>query len=336
MKSDRFQREALAFIVFLAVSAAVSIRGQGVSGADLHFRSDGTFKIVQFTDQHFGEGEDAAWGREQDVNSTRVMREVLAAEQPDLVVYTGDQLTGNNIDANATDYWLEVITPTLQANRSWAFVFGNHDDLPLQEGTVGLTSITSRTQLLAFDNQHNGSLTRNENPSLTGVSNYHLTVGHSQDNRSTPLFFFDSGGGTLPEYVHADQVNWYRNLTASTTGIAFMHIPLPQYATAQQTGSGCFGMAQDDIAIQEQDTGLFDAFIAQQNVKAVFVGHNHGNDWCCNVQGVWLCYGRHSGYGGYGTWKRGARVLVLRENTTEVETYIRMEDGSIEHEGTLN
>src|SRR5689334_13148138 len=40
---------------------------------------------------------------------------------------------------------------------------------------------------------------------------------------------------------------------------------------------------------------------------ALLAGHDHGNDWCCRKQGISLCWGRHSGYGGYGTWY-GIRV----------------------------
>jgi len=40
----------------------------------LRFREDGSFKIVQFTDLHFGEGEDQSWGAIQDLNSTRFQK----------------------------------------------------------------------------------------------------------------------------------------------------------------------------------------------------------------------------------------------------------------------
>ena len=92
------------------------VAGSGEDGGLRFNAGTGQFKIVQFTDQHYGEGEDAAWGREQDINSTRVMHQVLAHEAPDLVVYTGDQLTGNNIHDNATTYWQELLAPTRQAN----------------------------------------------------------------------------------------------------------------------------------------------------------------------------------------------------------------------------
>lgn len=49
------------------------------------FAPDGSFKLLVFSDLHFGENAWDAWGPEQDVNSTRLMRRVLADEQPDYV-----------------------------------------------------------------------------------------------------------------------------------------------------------------------------------------------------------------------------------------------------------
>ena len=65
------------------------------------------------------------------------------------------------------------------------------------------------------------------------------------------------------------------------------------------------------------------------------VGHNHGNDFCCHAGGgLHLCYGRHTGYGGYGTWDRGARVYELSidlgtSGSFKWSSWVRMEDGSI-------
>ncbi|KAG2242169.1 hypothetical protein Bca52824_095990 [Brassica carinata] len=52
----------------------------------------------------------------------------------------------------------------------------------------------------------------------------------------------------------------------------------------------------------------------RSSVKAVFVGHNHGLDWCCPYKDkLWLCFARHTGYGGYGNWPRGSRILEITE-----------------------
>lgn len=51
-----------------------------------------------------------------------------------------------------------------------------------------------------------------------------------------------------------------------------------------------------------------------------------------------MCYGRHTGYGGYGNAARGGRQILLNQDsiTDEVETWIRLEDGSISAHVTLN
>lgn len=49
------------------------------------FNEHGSLKITIFSDLHFGENPWDAWGPQQDVNSTNLMRIVLASEQPDYV-----------------------------------------------------------------------------------------------------------------------------------------------------------------------------------------------------------------------------------------------------------
>lgn len=98
----------------------------------LTFSADGAFKIVQFTDIHFGEGEDELWGPEQDRQSTNCMREILKVEgSVDLAMFTGDLITGNNIYDNATIYWSNMLTAVNESSIKFATLFGNHDDAPL-------------------------------------------------------------------------------------------------------------------------------------------------------------------------------------------------------------
>ena len=64
-----------------------------------------TFKILQLADLHFGEDEWTDWGPEQDRKSIEALKYFIKAERPDLVVLSGDQVTGLNIDKNATSYY---------------------------------------------------------------------------------------------------------------------------------------------------------------------------------------------------------------------------------------
>jgi hypothetical protein len=55
--------------------------------------------------------------------------------------------------------------------------------------------------------------------------------------------------------------------------------------------------------------------------------------------GITFCFNRHSGHGGYSNWKRGARQIVVEQDMlskNEVETWIRLEDGSVSGHVTLN
>lgn len=54
--------------------------------------------------------------------------------------------------------------------------------------------------------------------------------------------------------------------------------------------------------------------------------------------GLVMCFGRRTGYGGYGDWARGGRQILLHENVSErpIETWIRLEDGTVHGRVTLN
>lgn len=71
-------------------------------------------------------------------------------------------------------------------------------------------------------------------------------------------------------------------------------------------------------------------------LQAVFVGHNHGLDWCCPYKKLWLCFARHTGYGGYGNWARGARTLEITQQPFSLKSWIRMEDGHTHSEVILS
>eukprot|EP01102_Stenamoeba_stenopodia_P020743 TRINITY_DN8201_c0_g1_i1.p1 TRINITY_DN8201_c0_g1~~TRINITY_DN8201_c0_g1_i1.p1 ORF type:complete len:384 (+),score=63.09 TRINITY_DN8201_c0_g1_i1:36-1154(+) len=309
----------------------------------LRFRPDGTFKILQLTDLHFGEAEDTLWGPQQDVNSTRVMRTVLSIEEPDFVILTGDLITGNNIVNNATAYWKMIMDVITEFNIPWAITFGNHDDLA--SGTGG-----TRQDLMAFDISFNLSLSQFGPTDIPGVSNYVLFVNSSVDptKAAAAMYIFDSGDSNCEGVegwgcITTEQVAWYlersQAIEAENNGllpaVSFFHIPLQEYMYMWNT-INCTGTNNDSVACQALNAGLFSAFKARGDVQFVTVGHNHGNDFCGLYDGVQLCFGRHSGYGGYGTWERGARVMLLTELPSQqlgIETWIRFETGELQPVG---
>ncbi len=48
------------------------------------------------------------------------------------------------------------------------------------------------------------------------------------------------------------------------------------------------------------NTGLYAAMKEMNDIKALWVGHDHKNDFHGDFHGITLGYGRKTGYGGYG------------------------------------
>lgn len=70
----------------------MAINDSAAQNTVLRFNKDGKFKIVQFTDVHFKYGNPAS-----DVALERI-GEVLDAEHPDLVIFTGDVVYSSPAD----------------------------------------------------------------------------------------------------------------------------------------------------------------------------------------------------------------------------------------------
>ena len=105
-------------LCLLAFGGAGLIRAQQPV---LRFGDDGTFRIAQFTDMHL----DASTPRrlaEAEKTFARLDR-VVALERPDLVVFTGDVVTG----APAEGMWRRLLDTMAARRVPFCVVLGNHD-----------------------------------------------------------------------------------------------------------------------------------------------------------------------------------------------------------------
>lgn len=353
---------ALAAVLVLALGA------DGERRQPLRFAPDGRFKVALFADLHYGENAWTDWGPAQDDRSDCVMAAVLDAEKPDFVVYLGDLVTANNVPIpNATLYWDRALSPARRRRIPWATVFGNHDDMPFEwpaewfspdgipplhcpPGTTPASSGcsfrgTPRMELMAAEIDCDAGLSRSSvgpDELWPGVSNYVLQVlsrGMEQDP-ALLMYFLDSGGGSYPEVISAAQLRWFQsqshflNPDGRIPELIFWHIPSTAYTKVApkakcEIRKPCVGsLNMEDVAPQEAEWGMMDALAKRPSVKAIFVGHNHGLDWCCPYEKLWLCFARHTGHGGYGGWPRGARIVEIAENPFSVHSWIRMENGT--------
>jgi 3',5'-cyclic AMP phosphodiesterase CpdA len=160
---------------------------------------------------------------------------------------------------------------------------------------------------------------------LRGLSNYRVVL--ETPGASVPLYFMDSGGGMLDSAISPDQLEWLRSFEPSEYALAFVHIaPIPFGAVFSDR---CQGDApREGAAACPGSEALLEA-LRSIGVRALFVGHDHGNSWCCDSDAMLLCYGRHSGFGGYDFDEtlRGARVIEVNASAvTSVATRVSLWD----------
>lgn len=163
-----------------------------------------------------------------------------------------------------------------------------------------------------------------------------------------------------------------RTYRKEVPSLAFVHIPTyasmqfqvavgvdPQrepginddYVLAPQAQGWCAnGTNGADCTYGGQDVPFMQALSDTPGLLAVFSGHDHGDTWCfkwnttlpgmsIKGSGMNLCFGQHSGHGGYGTWTRGARQVLLNKDAlkrSELETWIRLETAEVVGRVTLN
>lgn len=123
------------------------------------------------------------------------------------------------------------------------------------------------------------------------------------------------------------------------------------YTLAQQGQGWCAdGSDASTCTYGGQDVPFMNALVDTPGVMAVFSGHDHGDTWCykwdsllsgmsVKGNGVNLCFGQHTGYGGYGSWIRGSRQVLVSEEKLKkkvVDSWIRLESGGIVGSVSLN
>jgi hypothetical protein len=304
-----------------------------------------SFRILQLTDLHLGEDAWTDWGPEQDVKTYNVLRKIIPMEMPDLIILGGDQLTGNNVDANATAYYDRLAAFLESFQVPYALIFGNHDDADREVGLANRTTIkypakTTRTQLLRSTQRYAHSLSEEGPTNVFGVSNYVLPVYDDNDDKvKLQVMLLDSGGGSLPQQIVESQLlQWYQSQRLlGFDAVAFQHIPTREFHYHDTTCTGFDG--DHGIAALEHDPMQEVSTLMTQDPKLHFlaVGHNHGNSYCCpatSKSSLHVCFGRHSGYGGYGKkeWGKGGRVydiLLTPHAAVEWKSWVRLESGDI-------
>ncbi|CAF1707512.1 unnamed protein product [Brassica napus] len=312
-------------------------------GRKLSFGVNGQFKILQVADMHYANGGTtrcqnvlpSQMAHCSDLNTTAFMSRVIAAEKPDLIVFTGDNIFGSNVK-DAVKSMNAAFAPAIAAKIPWVAVLGNHD----QESTL------SRQELMKHIVKLPNTLSKVNPPEaahyIDGFGNNNLqihgAVESSLHNKSVlNLYFLDSGDyssitslSKKYDWIKTSQQFWFDQTSkrlqkeynkepnpqqGTAPGLAYFHIPFPEFWSFDSKNASK-GVRQEETGSATTNSGFFTTLVDRGDVKSVFVGHDHLNDFCGELKGLNLCYGGGFGYHAYGKagWERRARVVVADLN----------------------
>lgn len=323
-------------LLLLLVSALIQPAWAAKPG--LKCRPDGTFKVVMFSDLHHGATVDP--------RTLAAMGQILDQEGPDMVVIGGDCIAGGSCDTvqDVNDAIHAVGEPMEQRKIAWAIVFGNHDQEHFPKTKLG------KEEVIGIYASYPCNLNVRGTNQIHGVGNDDLLVEDSAGTRLVfCLWLLDSGeyaAGAVDgyEWIHTDQADWYYRTSKALEarygrkipGIMFFHIPLREFAE-MALGKKFEGERNEPECPSQINGGLFAAVLDRGDVKGIFCGHDHTNDYVGEWFGVRLGYDYSAGYAAYGlpasnpgsVRGRGGRVFLIKESDPwNFTTWMRFEDGS--------
>jgi len=292
----------------------------------LELGSSSKHTILQFTDLHHYNN-----GGKEDAEGIQLIGTVAERVKPDLVVLTGDIIDGRY--CGSYKCFRNVVAPLIDLRIPWAYIPGNHDDETKSFTKKDLLKVLS---LPLCASRFAESFT------------HALRVGPMQ------IYLIDSNGYIQPstrtdtvtyDYIKDDQIEWYNKVKSDAeVGLAFFHIPLMEFKQSKVL----VGSKGEIPCTPEYNSGFFRALRKKNDIDALFVGHDHWNDFVSELEGVWLSYGRVSGFTSssmYGNQshvsnkKRGGRVIRYDSSKRILSTWVEnkkgMEQDSIVSKGIV-
>jgi 3',5'-cyclic AMP phosphodiesterase CpdA len=305
-------------------------KGDKPLSSNLKFNKEGNFKIVVFGDIHWDKRAD------EDKQAMRVMNSILEAEKPDFVIYTGDNTVSDNL-SDIREGYKEFTEPLVKMGIPWAATLGNHDSefggLARKDVYKSMLGLPGNLSVMGPDDIH-------------GYGNYVLPVMSKNGKKiKALLYILDSNsyattnGTQIYDWIHQDQIQWYRQTSAyyrqlnggkNIPSYAFFHIPLQEFNTFYSKGT-VIGSKNEDVCCSPVNSGLFSSFIENKDIKAVFCGHDHINDYIAGYEGLWLGYVRGISWKAYKKegYDRGSRLIELKEGTPSFNTWLRIDGGRV-------
>jgi len=347
LSKERWLFTSIVVLMIVCFFSSISFAGSS-SKIKPRFNKDKTFKIVQFTDTQDDQ--------EIDPRTSALINAVLDDQGPDLVVFTGDVIKGGpQTPEDVMQAINNVVSPVDTRGIPWFITFGNHD-----EEHASITGVDEEGMLDIYMS-YPYNINRRSPKGVNGTGNMHVLIysskGHEpkfniwalDSGRYAPETIADQvieddfllGWDWMPywDWIRPNQVSWYyrtsekleKTYRKKISSLMYFHIPLQEFRTMYENGErhGVVGERNEDECPGPFNSGLFSALLERGDVKGVFVGHDHINNYLGNYFGIVLGYAASAGFGTYGlpgaekNRLRGARVFILDEDSpNEFDTYM--------------
>lgn len=311
----------------------------------LRFNSDGKFTVVHLTDV-----QDT-----YPMNQTtkQYITEMLADIKPDLVVLGGDNTVGEA--ATKREAVKELCDLFVNAETNFTLVFGNHDHQQGvdKETLLAMYQEFGGKYCLAYD--ANPDLFGVGTHNLPVMSKDGSKVAYNIYMMDSNTYYPEEGENELGyDAVHTDEIEWYKatsnalkaeNGGKAVPAIMFQHIIVQEIYDklfietpfdCGAIGENFEGVGYDGVRhfiylpkVANMEEGfLFEkpcpgyynygqlaAAVEIGDVKAIFSGHDHTNDFKTTIDGVDIINSAGCTYHSYGNdLNRGVRVITLSED----------------------
>lgn len=311
-------------LLFLDISGTVHAQSKITQLDDDRFQievskaSTTPVTILQVTDLHLGSTDEGKW--KKDIITFRRIAKLVETFDPDMIAITGDLLTGEKPFGSLL--CASVVNFFDNLERPWLYVFGNHDP----EGGFGRDKIAE-----VFAVSKWGILGRHTVDSkYKHKYDYAVDIVYEDmDIPSWQIYGFDSGSHKGFKSIKKDQLEWYRDVSEETTrrngkqirAISIFHIPLIEYQYLKDDVSiQKHGESRENVTYEEDDGSVYQAFLDVGNIEAVFVGHDHYNNfWGTYKGGIILAYGFISGEATKYAWPPGGKLISLPGDGNEIQ-----------------
>ncbi|MCR5041402.1 MAG: metallophosphoesterase family protein [Clostridia bacterium] len=306
----------------------------------LKFNEDGSFKILMFNDTQ-------DLGKNGSSKMTDFLIKAIDSEDPDLVVFVGDQLSDVYPFASAKDFAVAVeniCKPLEDRGIPFLATLGNHDH---DRANV----LDEAGQYALYDRFTMNYATENGPDPFT----YNVEIKTHDGSRTALNIFMMDSNNKAPEGgyagIGADQLAWYNETSAALKeanggtvmpSMIFQHVPVKEIynlfkecswntdgAVYSRRDGKWYVLDENKIADDggrlgeapcsenfDRITGQYQAWLENGDIIGAFFGHDHVNSyWGVTDDGIKMGYNGGCGFRSYGDGGcRSVRVFEFSED----------------------